>query len=223
MKSITGLVATSFLLASACASKQPGATASESAPETSSGTGVAAADQAAAGATFDKTLELQGITFHVTCPNASSINEVTIVPAGLAIDNSPITHGVEGTVVGAEVADLDANGSPEIYVYVSSAGSGSYGSLLAYAVNNGKSLSEIYLPPLELDAEVSAGYMGHDEFSVLEGRLGRRFPIYGGGDTNAEPTGGTRQLQYRLEAGEAGWVLRLDTRMDFDVPLPGDE
>jgi hypothetical protein len=25
--------------------------------------------------------------------------------------------------------------------------------------------------------------------------------------TNAEPTGGTRQIQYKLEAGEAGWVL----------------
>lgn len=222
MKSIHLLVATSFILASACASKQPGATGSESAPETSA-TGVAATDRVASGASFDKTLELQGISFHVTCPNASSINDVTIVPAGLAIDNSPISREVEGAVVGAEVADLDANGSPEIYVYLSSAGSGSYGSLLAYAANNRKSLSEVYLPPLEEDAEASAGYQGHDEFSVLERRLGRRFPIYRKGDTHADPTGGSRQLQYRLESGEAGWVLRLDDRMDFDVSPPRDE
>ena len=27
-------------------------------------------------------------------------------------------------------------------------------------------------------------------------------------DTNAKPTGGTRQIQYKLKAGEAGWVLK---------------
>jgi hypothetical protein len=215
MKSVTVLVAISILLVSACAPDQPGGAVSDSAPETSA-VAAATVEPAAPAGAFDQTLELQGITFRVTCPNASSINEATIVPAGLEIDNSPITREVDGSVIGAEVADLDANGSPEVYVYVTSAGSGSYGSLLAYAANNRKSLSEIYLPPLEEDPEASSGYMGHDEFTILELRLGRRFPIYSAGDTNAEPTGGTRQLQYRLEPGEAGWILRVDDRVDFD-------
>jgi hypothetical protein len=109
------LVATSILLASACASQQPRGTASASASENSAA-GAATRERAAGGATFDQTFESQRITFHVTCSNASSINDVTIVPAGLEIDNSPITREVEGSVVGAEVADFDANGSPEIYV-----------------------------------------------------------------------------------------------------------
>ena len=33
--------------------------------------------------------------------------------------------------------------------------------------------------------------------------------IYNKGDTNAEPTGGTRQLQYKLVMGEASWILKL--------------
>ena len=215
MKSVTVLVAFLIFLVSACAPDQPRGAVSDSAPETSAVAGAAVEPAAPSGA-FDQTLELQGITFRVTCPNASSINDATIVPEGLEIDNSPITREVDGSVIGAEVADLDANGSPEVYVYVTSAGSGSYGSLLAYAANNRKSLSEIYLPPLEEDPEASSGYMGHDEFTALELRLGRRFPIYREGDTNAEPTGGTRQLQYRLEPGEAGWILRVDDRMDLD-------
>jgi hypothetical protein len=40
--------------------------------------------------------------------------------------------------------------------------------------------------------------------------LVRRFPVYRAGDTNAGPTGGIRQLQYRLVPGEAGWILELD-------------
>jgi hypothetical protein len=34
-------------------------------------------------------------------------------------------------MVGAHVADLDSDGSPEIYIFTTSAGSGSYGGLIA--------------------------------------------------------------------------------------------
>lgn len=167
----------------------------------------------AAPAAFDKTLELQGIRFHVTSDGRGSSPTLKIAPSGLEIDNAPIVKTLDGSVSGAEVADLDADGSPEVYVYVTSAGSGSYGSLVAYAANHRKSLSEIVLPPLT--AAAAQGYMGHDEFAVLEGVLGRRFPIYRDSDSNAQPTGGMRQLQYRLVPGEASWQLRLDRTSEF--------
>lgn len=67
---------------------------------------------------------------------------------------------ISGSVTGAEVADLNVDGSPEIYVYVTSAGSASHGSLVAYAVNRRKSLSEIYLPPVTQDKMASKGTLG---------------------------------------------------------------
>jgi len=164
---------------------------------------------------FDKTLELQGIRFHVTSANQGSTNTLRIVPSGLAIDNSPIVKTIDGTVTGAEVADLNVDGSPEVYVYVTTAGSGSYGSLVAYAANRRKSLSEIHLPSLTADKAASIGYMGHDEFAVLDGVLGRRFPIYRASDSNAQPSGGMRQLQYTLVPGEASWQLKLDRVVEF--------
>jgi hypothetical protein len=164
---------------------------------------------------FDRTLTEQGVTFHVTSPNAGSINTLRIQPSGLKADNALIERQIEGTVTGAEVADLNVDGSPELYVYVTSAGSGSHGSLVAYAANKGKSLSEIYLPPIEEDKASAQGYMGHDEFAVVESTLVRRFPVYKDGDTNAKPTGGTRQIQYKLKSGEAGWVLRPDKTVQY--------
>lgn len=161
-------------------------------------------------AAFDRTLELQGIRFQVTSANEGSINTLRIVPSGLEIDNSPIVRTINGTVTNAQVADLNGDGSPEIYVYVTSAGSGSYGSLVAYSANRRKSLSDIYLPPLTENKVASKGYMGHDEFAVGEGVLVRRFPVYRDTDTNANPTGGTRELHYKLVPGEAGWILKLD-------------
>ena len=164
---------------------------------------------------FDRVFELQGIGFHIICPNQGSTNRLEIIPAGLEIDNTVIKREIDGTVTGAEIADINGDGSPEIYVYIHSAGSGSYGSLVAYSANNKKSLSGIYLPPLSDDKEDSRGYMGHDEFAVVEGSLARRFPIYEKGDTNANPTGGTRQLQYKLQQGEASWILQLEKSNDF--------
>jgi len=118
-------------------------------------------------------------------------------------------------LTGAEVADLNADGSPEIYVYVTSAGSGSYGSLVAYGANRRKSLSEIYLPPISQNPAASRGYMGHDEFAVVQNVLVQRFPIHRDTDTSARPTGGRRQLQYKLVPGEAGWILKLDRTVDY--------
>ena len=177
-------------------------------------TGLGATD-ALAGPAFAKRLEMQGFAFDITATNEGSINTLRIVPTGLSQPTAPITSEIEGTVSGAEIDDLDANGFPEIYIYVTSAGSGSYGSLAAWAVNKGKSMTPIFLPPVADSPTLSKGYMGHDEFAVVEGTLIQRFPIYRDLDTNARPSGKTRQLQYKLKAGEAGWVLRLDRSMEF--------
>ncbi len=170
---------------------------------------------AAPGKPFDATLELAGVRFRVNATNEGSINRLSIAPSGLASDNRPVEREIDGVVTAAEVADLDVNGSPEIYVYVTSAGSGSYGSLVAYSANRRRSLAEIHLPPVADDKKLSKGYMGHDEFAVVESTFVQRFPVYRDGDANNRPTGGIRQLQYKLEASEAGWRLRLDRVVEY--------
>ena len=137
------------------------------------------------------------------------------MPSGLTIDNAPIVRSIEGQITRAEVADLNADGSPEVYIYIRSAGSGSYGTLVAFSANRRRSLSEIYLPPVSDDAKAAQGYMGHDDFAVVEGTLVRRFPVYKDGDSNAAPSGGVRQLQYKLKPGEANWQLKLDRVVDY--------
>ncbi len=171
--------------------------------------------QAGKSAGFERTLELQGISFKVTCANDSSLNQLRVVPSGLEIINDPISREVEGTVTGAEVADLNADGSPELYVYIQSAGSGSYATLVAYSANKRKSLSEIHLPPVSENAAASQGYMGHDEFRVVERTFVQRFPIYVQGSSNARPSGKIRQLEYKLVQGEASWRLRLSKAIEY--------
>jgi hypothetical protein len=155
------------------------------------------------------------IAFTLRATAGSSLNQLTVQATGLNEVNLQEQQEINGRAFGAEIADLDANGWPEVYVYVVSAGSGSYGWLVGYAVNNGKSATPVYFPELKDDVAASRGYMGHDEFAVVESRIVRRFPIYREGDTNAQPTGGMRQLQYKLVAGEAGLRLQVDRITDY--------
>lgn len=143
-------------------------------------------------------------------------NKLTIQPVGLEVDNAMVEHVVEGTVINSEVGDLNIDGFPEVLVYIQSAGSGSYGSVIGYSVNNGKSMSMIAnLPPVAENPEASEGYMGHDEFAIVESSLIQRFPIYKPGDSNANPTGGTRQVQYKLKDGEAMRQFVVDQVVEY--------
>jgi len=164
---------------------------------------------------FQKTLTLQNITFDIITTGEGSISELTIQPKGLEIDNQEIAVELDGQVVNAEIEDLNSDGFPEILIYTTSAGSGSYGNVIGYSVNNGKSISQIYFPDIFENKEASSGYMGHDEFAVIETTLARRFPVYKDGDTNNNPTGGTRQIEYKLKDGEASRLFVIDKISEY--------
>ncbi len=157
---------------------------------------------------FNQTFKLHGIQFNVTMQG----KHLRIIPTGLKIDNSPIERDIEGVVTGADIGDINVDGSPEIYVYIKGKDKG---SLIAYSANNKKSLSDIYLPPITDDPKLTKGYRGHDEFMMVENIVAQRFPIYKDNDTDTKPTGGWRQLQYKLTQGEASWVLKLDKVIQF--------
>jgi len=164
---------------------------------------------------FSKTLELQDISFDINTSGEGSIRQLSIEPSGLEIDNQKIVLEIDGQVVNAEIEDLNSDGFPEVLIYITSAGSGSYGNVIGYSVNNGKSISQIYFPELSKNKKANAGYMGHDEFAIVETSLVRKFPIYKKEDSNSKPTGGTRQIQYLLKDGEASRLFIIDKVVEY--------
>ncbi len=126
---------------------------------------------------------------------------------------------VWGRVIDSWVADLDADGNPEIVVVSQSFGSGSYGELrvVTFAA---KGLAVVTLPE---KGESGIGYMGHDQFCQDgERRIIRTFPIYADKDPNCCPSGGIRTTVYEfkdkhlvpvrggdgMEQGECPWEGR---------------
>jgi hypothetical protein len=78
----------------------------------------------------------------------------------MATDNRPQRQQIDGTGSSAELADLDSDGSPERYVGITSAGTGSAGSLLGWAANKHQSLSGVFLTPLYAASPQAQGAPG---------------------------------------------------------------
>jgi hypothetical protein len=133
----------------------------------------------------------------------------------LSIDNQKITKEIEGFVTNAEIEDLNSDGFPELLIYTTSAGSGSYGNVIGYSVNAGKSISDISFPQISDNPKANKGYMGHDEFAIVETTLVQRFKIYKDGDSNSNPSGNIRQIQYKLKDGEASRKFIIDKIIEY--------
>ena len=163
---------------------------------------------------FHKVLNLQNISYQLSAIGNGSIQKLVIVPIGFTSIMDTITM-TSDPVVGAEIEDLDHDGYPELLIYTQSAGSGSYGHVLGFSPNKGKSISPIYFPELGPNSTEAKGYKGHDEFSIVESSLARRFPCFESTDTNAKSTGKLRQLQYKLKNGEASKKFVLVGSVEF--------
>lgn len=165
---------------------------------------------------FSSVLNLQDVGFNISAINKDGVNTLTIFTFGLKEQDYNESFEIPGEqVINAEVEDLNADGSPDLFVYTQSDGSGSYGNVYAFSVNNKKSMSQVYFQPISENASINQGYMGHDEFQVVENRLVQRFPLYKKGDSNVNPTGGTRQISYKLEEGEAMRKLVVDKVSEY--------
>lgn len=167
---------------------------------------------------FQKNLSWNQVGFSVSATGQGSTQQLTIQPYGFKSDNRTITQKIDGQVIDAEVGDLNVDGYPELLVYTQSAGSGSYGNVIAYSSNRNRSLSQVAFPNIAEHAKAGKGYMGHDEFAVVESTLVQRFPIYRDQDTNHQPTSGMmRQVQYKLRDGEATRQFVIDRIVEYPI------
>ena len=163
---------------------------------------------------FQKTLQFKGISFDVNTKGSGSLRQLVIQPKGFEETNKSFELEIEGKVTYAQVADLNSDGFPELLIFTQSAGSGSYGNVIAFSANGAKSMSRVYFQPVNENPNLKKGYMGHDTFLINESALIQEFPIYKEGDPNSNPTGGVRRIQYKLVNGEASRKFVADKISD---------
>ncbi|OUJ74471.1 PliI family lysozyme inhibitor of I-type lysozyme [Hymenobacter crusticola] len=139
--------------------------------------------------------------FVVETKGEGSQRQLVLSAAESGRDPISNTQPLNGTVTDVVATNLNDDKSPELLVFVSDAGSGSYGQLVAYSFAN-QGRQSLTLP--DLTSAAAEGYQGQDVFKVQGQELLRSFPLYKPADPNCCPSGGTRTVRYKLpEAGVA--------------------
>lgn len=144
---------------------------------------------------FHKTLWFDNYVFKISTNDSGAVRKSVLEVYRKSELLIILRQKIDGYIVNAEVDDLDRNGSPEIYFYSASYGSGSFGKIYGFEFFP-TSFDAIHTEPLT-KAQAN-GYMGHDRYAIENGFLMRRFPIYKSGDANAYPSGPTRLVRYQL-------------------------
>lgn len=149
---------------------------------------------------FKKTLSLNDKEFKVESKPGlknDSLKVELILPAG---EKFVLEREIDRKIYAAEIADLDANNVPEIYIYGKSNDGDEYGDVYSFTANNDGSLTEIFVPTL--DPYISRGYMGHDKFDVSGSYLNRQFKV--AQDVNSE---GSQRVKYAISKSAVGLYL----------------
>jgi hypothetical protein len=160
---------------------------------------------------FDSTLKMGRVGYRVICNNKTlDQNELDVRPIGFDKEARELKFYIKGRVAKAEIDDLNNNGYPDIVVYISSGAHGEFGNVFAFISMENKSIIAAAVPDATMNGKINEGYKGHDEFSLMEGTLMQKFPIYKAGDSTDHPTGGSRMVQYNLVGSEnAGYKFKM--------------
>ena len=187
-KHLPRLAAAVLLLSGAAACDSQRST-TESAAPISTATNAAPASAVS----YQKDLSRGDYSFAVQTVGTGSQRQLSWRAERLGRELATMTDNIEGTVLDAQVTNLNNDEFPELLVFVADAGSGSYGRLMGYEFMS-RGRRPLNLP--ELSGPAAEGYLGHDSFRVDGRRIIRTFPIYRPDDPNSTPSGGTRTIVY---------------------------
>lgn len=153
----------------------------------------------------DTTMKIGKVGYRVTCRNHSlTENPISIRPIGMESEVHPLDFPLKGRLYATQIDDLNMDSYPDLLMIIYTDSNAVHGTVYCILSEANKSLVPCYLPDISYDPKVNKGYKGRDRFSLLEGTLLQRFPIYNTGDADDKPTGGTRTLMYQVTKGEGG-------------------
>lgn len=163
---------------------------------------------------LDSTLKIGKAGYRVDCRNKTiNANQLDVRPVGFESGAQPISFMLRGRVSAAQVDDLNADGYPDLILFTYADSSLKSGMVYVFVSEANKDIAVCVLPDVTMDGKVNVGYRGYDQFSLMEGSILQRFPIYNTGDDKDHPTGGYRVLMYQLGKGEGGGYKLNRTRI----------
>jgi membrane-bound inhibitor of C-type lysozyme len=157
---------------------------------------------------FQRTATANGYRFDVSTTGEGSLRQMKVRAEENGREIMVRRQEVDGAISEVIATDLNHDGNPELLIVVTSAGSGSYATLLGYHFT-AQRWDTLALPALA-GTTAAEGYQGHDRFEVRGDTLLRTFPVYRPGDPNVAPSGGTRTVRYVLGTNQVFHVVGVE-------------
>jgi hypothetical protein len=140
---------------------------------------------------------------------SDSLVNISIDTHGFSAENQSFDFGETDPVAATLQADLDKDGFEELYLFTRSADPGAYGSVLGLYSDQDKSVAVISFegntPYNSKEGEPYEGYLGEDEFALIEGILTNTISVAA---TNGMDEEGKRKIQYELIKTEGSIQLK---------------
>ncbi len=166
---------------------------------------------------IDTTVKVGKVGYRVSCKNKKyDENQLEVRPVGFDNQAREMNFMLRGRVAKAEIDDLNGDGYPDLVLYVYMDSSANFGTVYAFVSKENKSMTGCVLPDPMMDGKINEGYKGHDQFSLMEGYLLDKFPIYKAGDDKDKPSGGTRVILYKL-VPEEGERFKFQKMRNYDT------
>jgi hypothetical protein len=154
---------------------------------------------------IDTTMKVGKTGFKVNSRNKEiGSNMASIRPIGYESPaNETMNIPVRGRVSYVQVDDLNNDGVADLVMVIYTDSAAKHGTVLVLMSDGTKSILPCTLPDAALDGKINTGYKGSDQFSMMEGTLLQKFPVFKPGDKDTA-TGGNRVVQYNFARTEAG-------------------
>ena len=167
---------------------------------------------------IDTTLQYGHAGYRVTVDNKNlEKNLINIRPVGFENTARDMSFYIKGKVVKAQTDDFNNDGFPDLVIYVYTGTNSEKGTVIGVASSENKSNAGIYFPDILDDPKLRIGYKGFDEFSLMEGSLLRKFPIYSTADsTGKSVVTGKRVIIYRVVT-DPGGGMKFKAMNSYDL------
>ena len=164
---------------------------------------------------YDSTMKIGKAGYRISCLNRSTdANVLNIRPIGFKAETREASIPLKARVFRAEIDDLNNDGFPDLIIFIEDAAGKK--SIFPIHSQDNERIAPIYFPDILDDMESRKGYRGKDEYTLVEGILFRKFPVYPADTTVKEPTNKIRQLMYRVIKGERdSWKFKMFRQFDF--------
>jgi hypothetical protein len=161
---------------------------------------------------IDTTMMVGKTGFKVSSRNREiASNMASIRPIGFESPaNQSMNIPVRGRVSGVQVDDLNNDGVADLIMFIYTDSAARHGTVWALMSDGNKAIVPCAMPDPALDGKINKGYKGGDQFSMMEGTVLQKFPIFKTGDTDSLPTGGNRVVLYNVgKSGTGGYKFTM--------------